>query len=80
VSRRVPSETPEALAARQREHRLRERVWPRERPQANADPWLLAAEALDFLDGIRRELRPRGRAILDLEQAMELVKQLAVGP
>jgi predicted RNA polymerase sigma factor len=80
VSRRAPSESPEALAARQREHRLRERVWPRERPPANCDPWLLASEALDLMDAVRKELRPMGRAILDLEQAQELVRQLAVGP
>ena len=48
----------DALAARQREHRLRKRVWPPERPSRNADPWL----------------------ILNLEQAVELVKQIAVGP
>jgi hypothetical protein len=71
---------PGALAARQREHRLRKRVWPRERPSRNADPWLIADEALDLLDGIRKELRPTGKAVLDLEQAQELVKQLAVGP
>jgi hypothetical protein len=72
---------PEALAARQREHRLRQKVWPRgERPAPNADPWQLAAEALDLLDGLRRELRPAGRAVLDLEQAMERIRQLATGP
>ena len=55
---RAPSEMRDALAARQREHRLRKRVWPPERPSRNADPWL----------------------ILNLEQAVELVKQIAVGP
>ena len=70
---------PDALAARQRAHRLRKRVWPEMRPPANADPWLIADEALDLLDGIRRELRP-GKAVLDVDQAQELVKQLAVGP
>jgi hypothetical protein len=79
-TRRAPSDEPEALAARQREHRLRERIWPRERPASNADPWLLADDALDLLEGIRRELRPTGKAVLDLEQAQELVKRLAVGP
>jgi hypothetical protein len=74
------SETREALATRQREHRLKERVWPRERPAANADPWVLAEEALDYLDRVARELRPDGQAIADLEQAAEIVRQLAVGP
>ena len=85
MARRKPkpksaSDAPEALSARQREHRLRVRVEPRERPPSNADPWLLAEEALDLLDGLRRELSPVGRAVRDLEQAQELLKQLAVGP
>lgn len=39
-------ESSEKYAARQREHPLRERVRPKAAPAANADPWLLADEAL----------------------------------
>jgi hypothetical protein len=77
---RAPSEMPDTLAARQREHRLKNRVWPRERPSRNADPWLLADEALDCLDRVGKALGLQRLALVDLEQAQEVIKQLAVGP
>jgi hypothetical protein len=40
----------------------------------------LACAALDLLDAVRRELHPMGQAVLDLEEAQELIKRLAVGP
>jgi len=75
-----PSEQPEALAARQREHRLRKRVQPKEPVLANVDPWLVADEGLDALDRIRPLLRRQGRAREDLEMAAERLRRLAWGP
>jgi hypothetical protein len=77
---RPASERPAALAARQREHRLRERMKPKHPLAANADPWLLAASALDKLESVKGSLPPGGHARVDLEEAEELVKQLAWGP
>jgi hypothetical protein len=74
------SDMPDALAARQREHRLRERMRPKHPLAANADPWLVADEALDCLDRIRPLLAVGGVARGDLELAAELVRRLAWGP
>jgi hypothetical protein len=75
-----PSETSEALAARQREHRLRERMKPKHPLAANADPWLVVDQALDALERIRPELRAGGQACRELELAAELLRQLGWGP
>jgi hypothetical protein len=80
VRSRTPSETPEALAARQREHRLRERVRPAEPVAPNADPWLIADEALDLLDRTRLRLVRLKMSIDDIDQAAELLRRLAWGP
>jgi hypothetical protein len=82
---RAPSEMPDALAARQREHRLRVRVRPKLPVASNADPWLVADEALDALDRLRqawsRPHRRRDRAVVeDFELAAELLRRLAWGP
>jgi len=76
------SDEPDALAARQREHRLRERMRPKVPLAANADPWLVADEALDCLDRVRQYLVAAGlrNPVEDLDQAQELVKELAWGP
>jgi hypothetical protein len=76
------SDEPDALAARQREHRLRERMKPKHALAPNADPWIVADEALDCLQVIRTYLESLTmRVPLErLDQAEELIKQLAWGP
>jgi hypothetical protein len=76
------SDEPDALAARQREHRLRERIRPKVPLAANADPWLVADEALDCLDNILTWVSAAGlrSAGVEVHKAAELVKQLAWGP
>jgi hypothetical protein len=73
---------PDALAARQREHRLRERVRPREPVSSNADPWLIADEALDAVDRLRKPglYGPRRSAVEDCELVAELIRRLCWGP
>src|SRR6266542_2621198 len=71
---------PEALSARQREHRLRERVRPKMPVDAHADPWIVADEGLDALDRIRPLLRRSGQAWEELEVAAERLRRLAWGP
>jgi hypothetical protein len=84
-NRNAPSEMPEALAARQREHRLMVRVRPKMPVEPNADPWLVADEALDALDRVRLDFgrphhRRRGKAVEDLDLVSELVRRLCWGP
>ncbi len=74
------SESPEALVARQRAHRLEKRVRPKVVAASNADPWVIADQALDSLDRIRPLLAKFGAAREDLDQAVEALKQLAWGP
>ena len=74
------SDEPDALAARQREHRLRERIQPKHPLAANADPWIVADEALDCLEEIRPYLAQLRGPTDRLDQAIELIKQLAFGP
>ncbi len=74
------SDSLDAVAARQREHRLEERVRPKQLASANADPWLLADRALDHLDAVAHLLHPRGEVAGHLEEVAELIKQLATGP
>jgi hypothetical protein len=77
---RSASDEPEALAARQREHRLRERVRPKLPVDAQADPWIVADEGLHALDRIRPLLRRSGQAWEELEVAAERLRRLAWGP
>jgi len=74
------SDEPEALAARQREHRLMIRVQPKEPVDSRADPWVVADEGLDALDNIRQLLRPGGQALEELDVAGERLRRLAWGP
>jgi hypothetical protein len=74
------SDEPDALAARQREHRLRERIQPKHPLAPNADPWIVADEALDCLEEIRPYLAQLRGPTDRLDQAIELIKQLAWGP
>jgi ParB-like chromosome segregation protein Spo0J len=74
------SDEPDALAARQREHRLRERIQPKHPLAPNADPWIVADEALDCLEEIRPFLAQLRGPTDRLDQAIELIKQLAWGP
>jgi hypothetical protein len=74
------SDEPEALAARQREHRLRERIQPKHPLAPNADPWIVADEALDCLEEIRPYLQGMKTPTERLDQVIELVKALAWGP
>jgi hypothetical protein len=74
------SDEPDALAARQREHRLRERIQPKHPLAPNADPWIVADEALDCLEEIRPFLAQLRGPTDRLDQAMELIKRLAWGP
>jgi hypothetical protein len=84
-NRVAPSEQPEALAARQREHRLLVRVRPKLPVEANADPWEIANEALDVVDRLKFDwTRPHhrrlGKHVEDLELVAELIRRLAFGP
>ena len=73
------SDEPEALAARQREHRLMIRVQPKEPVDSRADPWVVADEGLDALDNIRQLLRPGGQALEELDVAGERPPKACVG-
>jgi hypothetical protein len=79
----APSEQPDALAARQREHRLKERVKPAQPADWRTDPWQLCAEALDAIDRLRTK-RSVGYSFAsvdeDLDTIEERVKRLAWGP
>jgi hypothetical protein len=74
------SDEPEALAARQREHRLRERIQPKHPLAPNADPWIVADEILDCLEFIRPFLQGMKTPTERLDQAAEGVRRLAWGP
>lgn len=71
---------PEAMAARQRRHRLVIETRPEQFASADTDPLTLGKEALEALRRVRQALgaQAAGRAYLD--EAAELVKQLAHGP
>jgi hypothetical protein len=74
------SDEPDALAARQRWHRLRERIKPKHPMASNANVWIVADEALDCLEEIRPFLAQLRGPTDRLDQAIELIKQLAYGP
>jgi hypothetical protein len=77
------SEQPAALAARQREHRLRVHVRPQEPAGPHDDPWLICADALDAVDRLRTK-RSVGYGFTSIEEDLELIeercRQLAWGP
>jgi hypothetical protein len=78
--RTAPSDQPDALSARQRERRLRERIRPKEPAATNADPWQIADEALDLLDTTRLRLVRLKMSIDDIDEVAELLRRLAWGP
>ena len=61
---------------RRRQHRLEKRVRPANPPRANADPWIIADEALDLLDRPHHPLRGLGLPTADLDEIAERMKQL----
>ena len=69
-----------AQRERQRRHRLREKVQPREPARPHADPWELGAECLDHLQRVRAAIGANVSARHHLDAAQELVRQLAHGP
>ena len=74
--KRSNADDPEAMTARQRHHRLQERVRPKHPLPANADPWEVAEEALELLEAIRRQ--NMGPAISELfAELEEKIRQLA---
>jgi hypothetical protein len=77
------SDQPEALAARQREHRLRVRVRPKLPVDSRADPWLIAEEALDALDRLRTPVLYGARENSrdeDFDLVAERIRRLCWGP
>jgi len=77
---RSRSQSAAAQRERQRRHRLREKVQPREPARPNADPWELGAECLDHLQRVRAAIGANVGARHHLDEAQELVRQLAHGP
>jgi hypothetical protein len=74
------AETPNALASRQREHRLKARITPKVQATSDSDPWLIADQALDYIDALRPRFRDGSAGLHALDEAEELVKRLAYGP
>jgi hypothetical protein len=70
----------DALRERQRRSRLIRNTRPRERPHGNADPLELCWEALEHLARVRQALRSNAPGRQHLDEACELVRQLAWGP
>jgi CubicO group peptidase (beta-lactamase class C family) len=70
---------PDALRERQRKHRLYAAVEPRERPDANTDPWQLAFDGLQHLSKIRNFAIKAANVQKHLEAVQEIIRQLAVG-
>ena len=65
---------------RQQRSRLRRIVQPHEPAPADADPWLLAEQAVRALGRVRSALPRTSSRVADLEQAVEIVRRLAWGP
>jgi hypothetical protein len=65
---------------RQARHRLIEAVRPQTPAPVGSDPWVLGAEVVRLLSHVRRALPPTSNGRVDLERALELVRQLAWGP
>lgn len=76
---RTPSASPKHATERQRFHRLRERIRPMEPPAPDSDPWEIANDALLLLSAVRLSISSPA-ALAKLEQAEELLRQLAWGP
>jgi hypothetical protein len=74
------SDAPEALAERQRWHRLKEKTKPKEPPDPNTNPLQLAFDALQHLNHVQASVRSNSRARDHIEQVEEALKQLAWGP
>lgn len=74
------SNMPEAMVARQRRHRLLAQTKPEQFASADTDPLELGKEALDKLHRVRQGLGAQVTARAYLDEATELVKQLAWGP
>lgn len=77
---RTASSSPHAARERQRRHRLREALRPREAAGEWADPLELGKEALDALQRVRQALGAQVTARAYLDDACEKVKELAWGP
>lgn len=70
-----------AWQARQRNHRLMDRLRPRRPAPPGADPLELAARVLEVLEELRGVAALSSAAVhLDLEEAADLVRALAWGP
>lgn len=74
------SDTADHATERQRRHRLREAVRPREPAGEWVDPWEVAKEALDDLQRVRQALRAQVTARAHLDAAAEAIRVLAWGP
>jgi hypothetical protein len=66
-------------AERQRLHRLRERIRPREPVGDEVDPWELGNQALLIATGLRSSIKNSG-PLARLDELLELIRQLAYGP
>lgn len=79
-AKRSASSSPHAARERQRRHRLREAVKPRETADEWSDPLELGKHALDNLQRVRNALGAQVTARAYLDEACELVRVLAWGP
>jgi hypothetical protein len=72
------SDAPEALAERQRWHRLKEKTKPRRQPvDDRVNPLQLAFDALQHLSHVQSSVRSNTRALGHLDEVEEALKQLA---
>jgi hypothetical protein len=69
-----------ALRERQRRHRLREALRPREAAGEWTDPWEVAKNALDDLQRLRQALGAQVTARAHLDDAAEAIRVQAWGP
>jgi hypothetical protein len=74
------SSSPEAMVARQRRSRLLRQTKPEQRAAPDTDPLEIGKEVLDKLHRVRQALGANVAGRAYLEEATELVKQLAWGP
>jgi hypothetical protein len=79
-SERTTRADAEVVRLRQVRHRLIVAVRPKTQAPVGVDPWELGAEAVRALGRVRSALPRTSSRIDDLEQAIELVRQLAWGP
>jgi hypothetical protein len=64
---------------RQRLHRLRERIKPREPVDPDSDPWELGNQALLLANGLCPSIKNAG-PLAKLDELLELIRALAYGP